>query len=74
MSEQRDQYHGEGGSYLMKDGKRVRVIEPTRDHPEGNRARDKDGRALDTPAPSTTEAQPSGNVKSIRGKPAPGDE
>jgi hypothetical protein len=42
-----DEFDGQGGAFVMKDGKRVRVEEPTRDHPEGNRARDKDGRAID---------------------------
>ncbi len=45
-----------GGRYEMKDGKRVR-IEGTRDHPEGNRARDKDGKPLD-PAPVARKTSP----------------
>lgn len=29
----------DGGSYEIKNGKRVLVEQPTRDHPDGNRAR-----------------------------------
>lgn len=48
MSERKpDEFDGMGGAYVMKDGKRVRVEEPTRDHPDGNRARDKDGKPLE---------------------------
>jgi hypothetical protein len=43
-----DEFHGVGGSFEIRDGKRVRVHE-TVDHPEGNRARDADGKALDQP-------------------------
>jgi hypothetical protein len=32
----------EGGRYEIKRGKRVQVEAPTREHPEGNRARDAD--------------------------------
>lgn len=46
-----DEFDGVGGAYVMKDGKRVRVSEPTRDHPEGNRARDKDGKPLEETSP-----------------------
>lgn len=40
-------FPGEGGRYVVKDGKRIRVEESTRDHPDGNRPRDSEGRALD---------------------------
>ena len=45
-----DEFHGQGGAYVIRDGKRVRVEEPTKDHPEGNRPRDKDGKPLDAAA------------------------
>lgn len=50
-AESDDEYQGMGGSYVIEDGKRVLVGAPTRDHPEGNRARDADGNALDQPEP-----------------------
>jgi len=75
--EKTDEFHGQGGAYVMRDGKRVRVEAPTKDHPEGNRPRDADGRPLDTQhsAPSTqhSPAAPA-NVKPIRGKPASVDQ
>lgn len=60
-----DEFHGQGGSYIMKDGKRTRVTEPTKDHPEGNRARDKDGKALDE-APAADAPAPA-NLRPPRG-------
>jgi hypothetical protein len=33
----------EGGTYEIRDGKRVLVTPATKDHPEGNRAREADG-------------------------------
>jgi len=50
MSERQDEFHGQGGAYVVRSGKRVRVEEPTKDHPEGNRPRDKDGKPLDAAA------------------------
>ena len=44
-----DEFHGQGGSYEIRDGKRVRIEEPTRDHEQGNRARTADGTALPGP-------------------------
>jgi len=44
-----DEFHGVGGSYEVRDGKRVRVDEPQQHHPDGDRARDPDGNALDQP-------------------------
>lgn len=38
-----------GGSYLVKDGVRTLVEEPTKDHPEGNRARDEHGAPVSAP-------------------------
>jgi hypothetical protein len=37
----------EGGSYVVENGVRRRVEEPTRSHPEGNTNRDAEGRAID---------------------------
>jgi hypothetical protein len=62
----KDEFAGQGGSYVFKDGKRVQVEAPTKDHPEGNRPRDADGRPLDaapeperpTPAPERPRGGP----------------
>lgn len=44
---------GTGGRYVADDdGKPQRVEEPTKDHPEGNAARDADGNRLDRAAPA----------------------
>jgi hypothetical protein len=37
---------GQGGDYVIEDGRRIRVGQPTQDHPEGNTARDASGRKL----------------------------
>ena len=54
-----------GGSYEVRDGKFVQLEAPTQDHPEGNRPRDAQGRALDLPAPEATPAaaEPADNGK-----------
>jgi hypothetical protein len=39
---------GQGGSYVIQDGQRV-LLERTRDHPDGNRPRDENGKPLDEP-------------------------
>jgi hypothetical protein len=57
MSEQ-DQHQGEGGAYVMRDGQRVRVEEPTKDHPEGNRARDASGKPIDATPVLSAEEKP----------------
>lgn len=36
------------GTYEIRDGKRVLVVEPTKDHPEGNRPRDAAGKPIPT--------------------------
>jgi hypothetical protein len=46
MNEIVDEFHGQGGAYILENGVRCRVEEPTKDHPEGNCARDKDGKVL----------------------------
>lgn len=68
MSEQKpDEFHGQGGAYVRgKDGVRRRVEEPTRDHEQGNRARDAQGRPADGPKDEAP-AKAAGNVKPIRG-------
>jgi len=38
-----------GGRYLVKDGVRTLTEEPTKDHPEGNRAREADGKPVAAP-------------------------
>lgn len=45
-----------GGRYVVKDGVRTLVEEPTKDHPEGNRARDEHGKPV--AAPDETHANP----------------
>jgi hypothetical protein len=38
-----------GGSYDNRDGK-MKLVERTEDHPEGNRPRDAEGKPIDLPA------------------------
>ena len=45
----KDEFHGVGGSYEIRDGKRVRLDTPQTDHPDGPRARDADGNPHDRP-------------------------
>ena len=46
-----------GGSFQIVDGKRVRIDEELKHHPDGDRARDSDGNPADAPAAAeTTEA------------------
>lgn len=47
-----------GGRYEIKDGKRVRVEAPTRDHPDGNAPRDAKGNRLDRPVEAPSESAP----------------
>ena len=64
---QPDEFHGQGGSYIVENGVRRRVEEPTQDHPEGNRPRDTNGRPLDiAPAPE----QPASDKSPKRNSPA----
>jgi len=62
MTDKLPEFHGEGGSYEVRDGKRVRVVEATKDHPEGNRARDADGRPLG----AAEEAKPNASVTAFK--------
>ena len=41
-----DEFHGRGGAYIVENGVRRCVEEPTKDHPEGNGARDHKGKLL----------------------------
>ena len=66
MSERQDEFHGQGGAYVVRSGKRVRVEEPTKDHPEGNRPRDRDGKPLDAVAAE----QPAASAASESPRPA----
>ncbi len=53
----RDEFDGVGGRYEIRDGKRVQVEAPTKDHPDGNKGpRDSDGKLLDAPAAKTEPA------------------
>ncbi len=54
---ERDEFHGQGGTYEVREGKRVLVTPPTQSHPEGDRARDADGKPIDE-APAAAEATP----------------
>ena len=49
-----DEFDGQGGSYLMdpKTGKRTRLDEPIKEHPDGNRARPAEESPAPEPAPS----------------------
>lgn len=61
-----DEFDGVGGSYEIRDGKRVQVEAPTKDHPEGNRPRDSEGRPLDVapePAPAAPPEKPRGGPR-----------
>ena len=60
MSETKpDEFHGQGGSYIVENGVRRRVEAPTKDHPEGNRPRDAEGKPLDVvPATDDKPAEP----------------
>jgi len=44
----------EGGSYIKDKGKKPRLVERTKDHPEGNRPRDPEGKPLDVPPPTSS--------------------
>ncbi len=44
---------GSGGSFEIRDGKRIRVKEPGKPHKDGDRARHPDGEPVDKP--QTTE-------------------
>jgi hypothetical protein len=56
-----DEFQGQGGSFVMRDGKRVRVEAPTQPTDTGG-ARDADGKPLDAPqepaAAETTTTRP----------------
>ena len=63
-----DEFHGQGGRYEMRDGKRVQVEAPTRDHPEGNCAREADGKAIPGPGADIQKVQPVNRVPRRPGK------
>jgi len=59
-----------GGSYrISESGDLEQVEKPTRDHPEGNRPRDSEGKPLDAPEPSADTHQPSPAPERPRGGP-----
>jgi len=54
---------GHGGSYAVNDaGELVQKEAPTQDHPEGNRARDADGKPLDLPPSQPSPTRGEGDV------------
>jgi hypothetical protein len=61
-----DQFHGQGGRYEIRDGKRVQVEAPTKDHPEGNCARDEHGKPI--PGPGADIQKPVNRVPRRLGK------
>lgn len=50
-----DEFHGEGGSFILKDGKRTRVEEPTKPTDTGG-ARDADGTSMAGTTPPVADA------------------
>lgn len=71
---QPDEFHGQGGSYIVENGARRRVEESTKDHPEGNRPRDADGKPLDAlPAPEQPVVEKSAPRRSPAAARASGD-
>lgn len=60
----------EGGSYVIKDGQRVRIAH-TQDHPDGNRPRGADGRALRTEGWHAERAEPAAPAPEVSETPAP---
>ncbi len=69
MTEHVDEFAGQGGSYEMRDGKRARVVEPTKNHPEGNCARDAEGRPVLGPEHGIVAAAPASEPAPERPKP-----
>ena len=53
-----DDYHGQGGSYEVIDGKRVLKEKPTVSHADGDRPRDAKGKAIEEAAVPTQSAFP----------------
>ncbi len=51
-----DKFQGEGGSFEIRNGERVQVSAPGKPHPEGDRARDADGKPVDLPPPNPQES------------------
>jgi hypothetical protein len=42
-----DKFHGQGGTFEVRNGERVRSSEPQKVHKDGDRARDADGKPVD---------------------------
>lgn len=69
-----DKYHGEGGTFrINKKGERELVTPPTQPHPDGDGARDKDGRSLDSAPPAATSALPEASAEPAKPQPAATD-
>jgi len=45
-----------GGSFIKESNGSLKKVEGTEDHPQGNRPRDANGKAIDAPEPVITEA------------------
>lgn len=52
-----DEFDGVGGTYHVINGRRVRKEDPTKDHPEGNCARNADGTRVDADAKAAAPQQ-----------------
>lgn len=67
MSDERDEFHGVGGSYIVEGGVKRRVADAPKEHPDGNRPRDSDGKPLDARAeerePARASMKPAGGKR-----------
>lgn len=57
-----------GGSYIVENGVRRRVEEPTRDHPEGNCARESDGCPVGVPSATEPATEPAATARKEKTK------
>lgn len=51
-----DKFQGQGGNFEIKNGVRVQTAKPSAPHPDGDRARDADGKPVDPPPPDPSES------------------
>lgn len=54
----KDKYHGQGGTFEVRNGERVRVGKEQETHKDGDRARDADGKPIDKPLEGAQPALP----------------
>jgi len=47
-----EKFQGEGGTFEIRNGERVQTAAPGKPHPNGDRARDADGKPVDLPPPN----------------------